>query len=205
MRAMSIAYEETGRVDQKRRTRDALIDSARSLVADGLTPTVEDAAAAARISRTTAYRYFPTQRDLLLAAYPQIEQRTLLPDDAPGDPETRLDMTVAALTKFNIEHEPQLRAALRLSLVDGADKPFLRRGRAITWIEDALLPLRGTGVDVSRLAIAIRAATGIEALIWLLDVAGLSRTRAAEMVRWSARALLRAAIAERQPDKSVAA
>ena len=202
---MAVPYEESGRREQKSRTRLALVDATRRLLERGVTPRVEDSAAEAGISRTTAYRYFPTQRDLLLAAYPQIEQRTLLPDDAPGDPETRLDMTVAALTKFNFEHEPQLRAALRLSLVDGADKPFLRRGRAITWIEDALLPLRGTGVDVSRLAIAIRAATGIEALIWLLDVAGLSRTRAAEMVRWSARALLRAAIAERQPDKSVAA
>jgi AcrR family transcriptional regulator len=202
---MAVPYEESGRREQKSRTRLALVDATRRLLERGVTPRVEDSAAEAGISRTTAYRYFPTQRDLLLAAYPQIEQRTLLPDDAPCDPETRLDMTVAALTKFNFEHEPQLRAALRLSLVDGADKPFLRRGRAITWIEDALIPLRGTGVDVSRLAIAIRAATGIEALIWLLDVAGLSRTRAAEMVRWSARALLRAAIAERQPDKSVAA
>jgi len=201
---MAVPYEESGRREQKSRTRLALVDATRRLLERGVTPRVEDSAAEAGISRTTAYRYFPTQRDLLLAAYPQIEQRTLLPDDAPGDPETRLDMTVAALTKFNFEHEPQLRAALRLSLVDGADKPFLRRGRAITWIEDALLALRGTGVDVSRLAVAIRAATGIEALIWLLDVAGLSRTRAAEMVRWSARALLRAAIAERQPDKSVA-
>ena len=52
-------YESTGRTAQKNRTRKALIDAARALIVSGITPTVEDAAAAASISRTTAYRYFP--------------------------------------------------------------------------------------------------------------------------------------------------
>jgi AcrR family transcriptional regulator len=83
---MAVPYEESGRREQKSRTRLALVDATRRLLERGVTPRVEDSAAEAGISRTTAYRYFPTQRDLLLAAYPQIEQRTLLPDDAPGDP-----------------------------------------------------------------------------------------------------------------------
>ena len=67
---MSIPYEAQGRVDQKRRTRAALVDAARELVALGETPTVEAAAEAASISRTTAYRYFSNQRALLVAAHP---------------------------------------------------------------------------------------------------------------------------------------
>jgi hypothetical protein len=47
-----------------------------------------------------------------------------------------------------------------------------------------------------RLVLAIRSACGIEALIWLTDVAGLSRRHASELMRWSALALLRAALAE---------
>ena len=47
-----------------------------------------------------------------------------------------------------------------------------------------------------RLAIAIRRTTGIEALVWLTDVAGLSREEAMGLMRWSARALLDAAIAD---------
>jgi hypothetical protein len=39
--------------------------------------------------------------------------------------------------------------------------------------------------------LAIRATTGIEALVWLTDVAGLPRQDAAELMRSSARALLR--------------
>ena len=46
---MSIPYEAVGRTRQKERTRGALIAAARDLVAQGITPTVEDAAAAASI------------------------------------------------------------------------------------------------------------------------------------------------------------
>jgi hypothetical protein len=47
---------------------------------------------------------------------------------------------------------------------------------------------------VHRLALAIRAAIGIEALVWLTDVGGLSRAEAVATMRWSARALLRATL-----------
>jgi AcrR family transcriptional regulator len=129
-----------------------------------LTPQVEDAAERAGISRTTAYRYFPNQRSLLLAAQPQIQPDTLLPADAPSDPKARLDVFMAAFTRYNFDWEPQLRTALRLSLEPGASKPVLRRGRAIGWIEDALAPLRDShpGTDVHQLAIAIRSAAGEE-------------------------------------------
>ncbi len=193
---MTVPYEESGRREQKSRTRKALVDATRRLLASGTTPKVEDSAVEAGISRTTAYRYFPTQRALLLAAYPEIEQRSLLPDSPPSDPEERLDLTIIGLTKFNLDHEPQLRAALRLSLADGHEKPLLRKGRAIGWIEEALAPLHTSSVDVKRLAIAIRAATGIEALIWLVDVARIPRAQVTDLMRWTARALLQAALAD---------
>ena len=72
---MSIPYEAVGRTRQKERTRDALVAAARELVAQGTTPTVEEAAAAASISRTTAYRYYPNQPALVVAAHPETESR----------------------------------------------------------------------------------------------------------------------------------
>jgi AcrR family transcriptional regulator len=194
---MSVPYEATGRTGQKTRTRQALVDAARVLLSEGSTPQVEDAAARAGISRTTAYRYFPNQRSLLVAAQPQISPETLLPDDAPAEPHARLDAFMTAFTRYNLEWEPQLRTALRLALEPGTARPALRQGRAIGWIEHALEPLRASHprVDVRALAIAIRSATGIEALIWLLDVAGYSRKRAGETLRGTARALLEAALA----------
>jgi AcrR family transcriptional regulator len=198
---MSIAYESAGRTHQKQRTRQALIDAARELVARGITPKVDEAAANAFISRTTAYRYFPNQRALLIAAHPEIEARSLLPEVPPADPEARLDIVIQSFLRLIVDTEPQQRTMLRLSLdpepsVRG-ELP-LRQGRAIGWISEALAPLgsRMSKAEVQRLAVAIRSAAGIEALVWLTDIAGLSRKQAVEVMRGSARALLRSALAD---------
>ncbi len=200
---MSISYEATGRTRQKARTRQAMVAAARDLLAAAETPTVEQAADAAGVSRATAYRYFPNQRDLLVAAHPEIEARSLLGADPPGDAGTRLDRVVDELTRMLIENEPALRTMLRLSLEsEGAhrDRLLLRQGRAIGWLEDALRPLEGNlrKSEMRRLVYAIRCAVGVEALVWLCDVAGLSRKDAVALMRWSARGLLRAALADRK-------
>jgi AcrR family transcriptional regulator len=195
---MATSYELSGRRHQKARTRDALVAAARALLAQGTTPTVEEAAAAAAVSRTTAYRYFPNQRALVGAAHPQIDRASLLPDDPPADPARRLDLVLEETGRILLEWEPQLRASLRLSLEPGADPtgPVLRRGRVIGWVSDALAPLAAShpGIDVRRLAVAIRAATGIEAFVWLVDVARVPRDEAVALLRWTGTALLRAAL-----------
>ena len=198
---MSIAYEAAGRTHQKQRTRQALIDAARELVARGITPKVDEAAANASISRTTAYRYFPNQRALLIAAHPEIEARSLLPEVPPANPEARLDIVIQSFLRLIVDTEPQQRTMLRLSLDPEpsvrAELP-LRQGRAIGWISEALAPLgsRMSKAELRRLAVAIRSAAGIEALVWLTDIAGLSRKQAVEVMRGSARALLRSALAD---------
>ena len=198
---MSSSYELNGRTDQKRRTRQALVTAARELVAKGESPTVEAAAEAASISRTTAYRYFPSQHALLAAAHPETIATSMLPDDAPDDVASRLDMVVDAITRMIVRTEAQQRTMLRLSLeADPAERARLplRQGRAIKWLEEALAPLRPElgEAEVRRLAIAVRSAIGIEALAWLTDVARLSRDDARELMCWSARAMLQAAIAD---------
>ena len=201
MMVMSVPYEATGRSQQKSRTRQALVEATRRLLAEGLTPRVEDAAERSGISRTTAYRYFPNQRALLVAAQPQIQPETLLDDDAPADPRARLDAFMAAFTSYNFQWEAQLRAALRLSLEQGVERPLLRQGQAVRWLEDALAPLGRSHPHIDRreLAVAIRSATGIEALIWLRDIAGQSPQQAARTVRQTARALLDSALRQRTP------
>ncbi|MCO1656692.1 TetR/AcrR family transcriptional regulator [Pseudonocardia humida] len=196
---MATPYEQTGRRNQKARTRQALVTAARLLLARGVTPTVEAAAEAAAVSRTTAYRYFPNQGALVVAAHPEIDRASLLPArGAPTDPRERLDLVVREATRIVVDWEAQLRASLRLSLEPGADPtaPVLRRGRVIGWICEALEPLAATHPDLDRraLAVAIRAATGIEAFVWLVDVAGLTRDEALASLRWTARAQLHAAL-----------
>jgi AcrR family transcriptional regulator len=202
----SIPYELTGRTNQKARTRAAMLTATRELLAEGVTPTVEKAADRAEISRTTAYRYFPNQRALLLASYPELDAPSLLDAEAPADPSARLEAVSEALGRQILEHEPELRAMLRLSLESPAptrEALPLRQGRAIGWIEDALAPLRDRmpSSELRRLVLAIRATLGVEALVWLTDIGGLSREEAVEIMRSSARTLARAAISGATPDR----
>jgi AcrR family transcriptional regulator len=194
----------TGRWRQKQRTRQALIDAARELVTLGSAPTVEKAAERAGISRTTAYRYFANQRSLLVAAHPETAASSLLSPDAPNDAAQRLQTVVERFTRLISDTEQQQRTMLRLSLelpdVERAALP-LRQGRAIGWITEALEPLRGRLDDdqVHRLALAVRSATGIEALVWLTDVAALPQDEALALMCWSAQAMLRATLDDGPP------
>jgi AcrR family transcriptional regulator len=200
---VATSYEASGRKRQKARTRSALVDAARELLAAGTNPTVEQAADRAGVARATAYRYFPNQSDLLVATYPELDAPSLLEDPARrAGPAGRLEEVARSLTRQMIEHEPELRAMLRLSLEPAAsgsrDLPF-RKGRRIGWVADALEPLREemSKSEFDRLVHAIAASLGIEALVWLTDIANLSREDAAEVMQWSATAILRAALAER--------
>ena len=196
---MEVPYLHTGRTNQKVRTRDALVAAARRLLAEGVTPTLEEAAAEASIGRTTAYRYFPNGRALLAATYPEIEMGSLLGADPPEDPPARLEIMAESMTRQLLEHEPELRAQLRLALEGesaGGESVSLRRGRRIRWIEEALSPLEGRmpEVELGRLVLGIGATLGIEALVWLTDMGGLSREEAVEVMRSNARTLLRSAL-----------
>jgi len=206
MKVMSTPYELGGRSAQKARTRAVLVLAARELVTAGVEPTIEEAAAAACISRTTAYRYFPNKRALLLAAHPEIAATSMLPANPPEDPAARLDAVVCNFSAMILDTEAQQRTTLRLALEDGAERDALplRQGRAIAWISEALDGLCDDLSDeqVRQLVLSIRATIGIEAIVWLVDVAGLSRNDAVALTRWSAQALLQRATTVPPPTPS---
>ena len=111
---------------------------------------------------------------------------------------------IEAFTRLISTTKPQQRTMLRLSLeadAASAAATALRQGRGIGWIEEALAPLRTSmpESELHRLILAIRSATGIEARVWLTDVAGLSRDDAIELMRWSARAMYQYAVAGAGP------
>ncbi len=175
--------------------------AARQILASGVTPTLEGAAAEAAIGRTTAYRYFPNSRALLAATFPEIEMRSLLGANPPEDPLTRLEILSESLTSRIVEHEPEYRAQLRLALEGepaSSESLPLRVGRRIEWVEDALAPLRGRmhETELRRLIYGIGATLGIEALVWLTDMGGLPREEAVEVMRSNARTLLKSALGQ---------
>lgn len=190
-----ISYVKRGRTRQKARTESALLEAARQLMSQGLTPSVEDAAAQAGVSRATAYRYFPDQRALLVSAYPIIEAPSLLPDEPPADVTQRVGLVARGILDSIVANEVALRAQLRISLADpGAHVELpLRKGRRITWFEDALAPLRTELPPPAfrRLTLALAAVVSLEVLIWLVDLANLSRKAAVDQIVWTAEQILR--------------
>ena len=190
----------------RRRAHAALVAAARDLVAEGLTPTVEDAAARADVSRTTAYRYFPDRTALLVAAHPEVGTTSLLDEPAPRDPVARCELVIDRFLGVLRESEAQQRTMLRLSLDPDLDDERrsalpLRQGRVIGWLVDALEPLADWWSAEERRAVAcaIRSAAGIESLAWLIDVAGMSRDDAFAQLRWSGLAVLSEALRSGPP------
>ena len=71
-------------------------------------------------------------------------------------------------------------------------------GDHVGTIEDALAPLRGQIAedDLQRLIRGIGATLGIEAFVWLTDIAGVPREEAASIIRSNALGLLRSAMSD---------
>jgi AcrR family transcriptional regulator len=198
MSAVSRDYVEAGRTRQKQRTRDQLLAAAWQLMESGDTPRVEDAAEAAGISRTTAYRYFASQGELLAAAFPETATTSLLPDQAPDEVRERVAAVAAGLVDVLDRTEHLQRTMLRLSLDSAPHDLPLRQGRAIGWYADALEPLRDQLGDegLRRLAVALRAVSGIETRVWLSDIAGLDAAQVRALQLWMVDALV-----QRAPDE----
>jgi AcrR family transcriptional regulator len=197
------------RANQKGRTRKALVDAAAALFRQGREPTVPEAADAAKVSRATAYRYFPTQDALL------IEVAGLGPAVVPvdamlaqlriADPEARLIRLLDTLNSIVFEEELPMRTALRVYLDTwlearrkGNPVPVVREGRRMHWLEIAPEPIRKTLPKARwrRLQAALALTLSIDAMVVMKDVCRLDDDDALDVLRWAARALLRAGLAE---------
>jgi len=65
---MTTPTDQSGRVNQKKRTRDAIVRAAADLSRTGREVTMPEIAKAALVSEATAYRYFPDLASLLREA-----------------------------------------------------------------------------------------------------------------------------------------
>ena len=207
---MTSASAPTGRARQKGRTRSALLAAAVRLLTTGAHPSVAEVADAADVSRRTAYRYFPTQEQMLAEAALEGVRGIITKaiEGPPGerrdgaDVEARLDRAVQALQRSAADNEQLLRTMIRLTVGSGSAVPssepaLPKRGyRRIEWIALALEPVRTTlgKRRYERLLSAIAMCVGIEALIVLRDLRGLTERDAEEVSRWAAGTLLRASL-----------
>src|SRR5437763_5021094 len=147
---LSPTEEETGRYRQRRRTRAAIVAAAADLLRAGRTPSVNDVAEAADVSRRTVYLYFPTIEQLLLDATLGMLSQAAVDEaieaaDTTGDAADRVAAMIRALSGMSAETLSLGRSLIRLTVAPGdvADAPAPRRGyRRVAWIERALEPLR---------------------------------------------------------------
>jgi AcrR family transcriptional regulator len=193
-----------GRAAQRRRTREAILRAAQRLLTDGPDPSIDEIATEADVSRRTIYMYFPTLDQLLTdATSGLLAQRTVDPMlDSPGfsaDPVERVDQFAVSLLEIADDALPLGRRILRLT-VDSEPLPDApRRGyRRTEWIARVLEPLSAelTEEQYERLASALAVVLGWEAMIVLRDVRGLDATAEERVLRWAARALVTAMLAE---------
>ena len=200
----SISHEETGRRREKGRTRVALVNAARELIAAGMLD-----------GRASRGRRGPRAHGLPLLSEPaptcwsplirQIERRRRWagPSEDVG---ARLDRVVDALTRMFIANEPQLwnHAAVSLGIKTASTVSaccFDRAGRSAGSTRrcgrsrEALQRRKCAAVYV------VRRAVGIEALVWLCDVGGLSRKEAVELMRGHPEDFSRSALDEQSIKK----
>src|SRR6186997_235976 len=111
--------EATGRPNQRRRTRQDLLNAASRLMKQGRKPSLEEIAEESLVSRATAYRYFPNVEALLVEASFDIatpQAADLFDDDSEADPVSRVQRVDAALHDMILANEAPLRTMLAHSL-----------------------------------------------------------------------------------------
>jgi AcrR family transcriptional regulator len=202
------ARQEDPRANQKARTRAAIVEAARRLLDEGGDPpAVAQAAAAAGVSRATAYRYFPTQEALAveladMPALTEAAEAELAALDT-DDVEERLLRLLDTFNPVVFAEEETMRRALRVYLdtwlrdARAADEPpALRMGRRMRWLEQVLEPADLPADTRRRLEAALALTIGGDSMVIMKDVCGLDDEEALGVLRWAAVSLLRAGIAD---------
>ena len=183
-----------------------LLDTAMSLIqADGHIPSVAEVAVRSKVSRATAYRYFPSRSALITSVIDASlgPVRSLAPDDRGGRERVH-ELFKKTFPRFK-EFEPQLRAAAQLALEQWAleraglleEEPY-RRGHRIGILDHAIAPLKAelTPAARERLHRALSVIYGIESYTILRDMWDLSDREMEKTVLWMADALIDASLRE---------
>lgn len=195
------SQERTGeRIAQKQRTRGRLLEAGAQLLSAGATPTLDDVASAAGISRATAYRYFGTENLLVVEVAltnalgaidgPLNEVREIC--STIHDHEDRVEAVVRCMGQWAWDHQ----SALRITMAHSLDGGYQRPGHRAEWIDLTLAPALPelTSDAASQLRRALFLLFGLDPLLSLNDLLHLDRAEALNTLAHTARALTQAAL-----------
>jgi len=190
----------------KAATFKLLLDTAMALIQqDGHIPSVAEVAQRSRVSRATAYRYFPSRGSLITAVMDaSLGPVRAFASTAPDGRDRVRELFEQTFPRFR-EFEPQMRAAVQLSLEQWAleragqleEEPY-RRGHRVRILERAIAPLEAQLPKAvhERLHKALSVIYGFELVMILKDIWGASHREAERTAIWMADALIAAALAE---------
>lgn len=211
---MTVSLQENEAVEERgarARTRKLMLETAISLMQEGQTPSVTEVAEAAGVSRATAYRYFPSQADLVHAVVDEALGPILGWESDLGGAEERVENLLSSTMPRIFEFEATFRAALKLSLEQWAreqagtlgEETAFQRGHRVQLLQSAIAPLRKTlpRRQFQRLAQSLSLVYGLESLVVLQDLWGLEPREVRSVALWTARALVRAAVTEAKAEK----
>lgn len=188
----------------KAATFGLLLDTAMSLIRSaGHIPSVAEVAQHSRVSRATAYRYFPSRTALINAVMERSlgAVRSFSSTQTDGRERVR-DLFNQTFPRFK-EFEPQLRAAAQVSLEQWAreragllDEEPYRRGHRVRILGRALAPFATLmpPAVLLRLHHALSVVYGIEPYMILKDIWGLPDREVERTALWMADALVDAAL-----------
>jgi AcrR family transcriptional regulator len=188
----------TTRTNQRARTRQALMDAAAALLDSGRsTPTMDEIAERARVSRATAYRYFDSAPDVV---WQVVVDRQLEPVEtafvAAGDDVGERVERAEVIVNDYLFGDPDGARAFERAMLDrqltGAAAPDDRAGRRLTYIDAALTPIAEglDQADLERLRYALALTMGSQVVSALLDTCGLDIDQARDVTRFAARAIV---------------
>ncbi|MFL6124691.1 TetR/AcrR family transcriptional regulator [Actinophytocola sp.] len=185
------------RVNQKRRTYNAILAAAVELTRAGEAVTMPEVARAALVSEATAYRHFPDLVTLVRAA---MDGLMPTPDEAlrrvadSTDPVER----IAAVTEHLLRHVAEFQGAVRTSIAAAITRPALaaeRPGLRFGLIDAALTPL-GDEPGVAQLKRDLAVVVSAEALFCLTDLCGMAPESAITSIVHTATTLTRAHVGQ---------
>lgn len=183
-----------------------LLDTAIELIrVQGHIPSVAEVAVRSKVSRATAYRYFPSRSALITAVIDTSLGPVRRFEFHETDGRARVEELFRETFPRFQEFEPQMRAAAQLSLEQWAlekaglleEEPY-RRGHRVRILEHALAPLaaRLPKATLDRLHRALSVVYGIEPYVVLKDIWGLGDREVERTALWMAEALIDAALRE---------
>jgi AcrR family transcriptional regulator len=184
------SYVESGRINQKERTRRALLQATRELLDEGQTPTIAQAALRALISEATAYRYYSDAqsllRDALAINWPGLDA-TLEQMRNVDDVAVRARMAAEAMAHTVLANEGHVRTLIGIAYSPGSDAG-MRPGFRFRLIEAVLEPLKGSfaQADLRRLELALATVVSAEACLTLKDVCKIGDEQIVEVTGWTA-------------------